>query len=34
LWAYGDSGGDDELLAMADHATRVVRRGRLVDNAP
>lgn len=23
LWAYGDSSGDDELLAMADHPTRV-----------
>lgn len=23
LWAYGDSSGDDEMLAIADHATRV-----------
>ncbi|MBK5288706.1 MAG: HAD-IB family hydrolase [Acidimicrobiia bacterium] len=23
LWAYGDSSGDNELLAMADHPTRV-----------
>ena len=23
LWAYGDSAGDDELLARADHPTRV-----------
>jgi phosphatidylglycerophosphatase C len=28
LWAYGDSGGDRELLARADHPVRV-RRGRL-----
>lgn len=26
LWAYGDSSGDEELLAMADHATWVGRR--------
>jgi phosphatidylglycerophosphatase C len=25
LWAYGDSAGDDELLAFADHPTRVSR---------
>lgn len=25
LWAYGDSAGDDELLAFADHPTRVTR---------
>jgi phosphatidylglycerophosphatase C len=30
LWAYGDSRGDDEMLAMADRALRVTRRGRLV----
>jgi HAD superfamily hydrolase (TIGR01490 family) len=30
LWAYGDSEGDEELLAMADHPVRVTRRGRLV----
>lgn len=29
LWAYGDSAGDRELLAAADHATRVTR-SRLV----
>jgi phosphatidylglycerophosphatase C len=28
LWAYGDSAGDRELLAMADHPTRVGRRQR------
>jgi phosphatidylglycerophosphatase C len=28
LWAYGDSGGDRELLARADHAVRV-RGGKL-----
>jgi len=27
LWAYGDSSGDEELLAMADHPVRVTRRG-------
>jgi len=26
IWAYGDSAGDEELLAMARHATRVGRR--------
>lgn len=25
IWAYGDSSGDDALLAMADHPTRVTR---------
>jgi HAD superfamily hydrolase (TIGR01490 family) len=30
LWAYGDSRGDDEMLAMAHHAMRVTRRGQLV----
>jgi phosphatidylglycerophosphatase C len=30
LWAYGNSRGDDEMLALADHALRVTRRGRLV----
>jgi phosphatidylglycerophosphatase C len=29
LWAYGDSAGDTEMLAMADHPVRV-KRGRLV----
>jgi phosphatidylglycerophosphatase C len=28
LWAYGDSSGDDELLAAADHPTWVGRRAR------
>ena len=28
LWAYGNSRGDDEMLALADHAIRA-RRGRL-----
>jgi phosphatidylglycerophosphatase C len=28
LWAYGDSSGDSELLAIADHPTWVGRRGR------
>jgi phosphatidylglycerophosphatase C len=28
LWAYGDSAGDREMLAMADHPTRVTSRGR------
>jgi phosphatidylglycerophosphatase C len=28
LWAYGDSSGDDELLAVADHPTWVGRRAR------
>lgn len=27
LWAYGDSSGDDDLLAMADHPTWVGKRG-------
>ncbi len=27
LWAYGDSSGDRELLARADHAMRVTRAG-------
>jgi phosphatidylglycerophosphatase C len=31
IWAYGDSSGDRELLAMADHPIRVTRRGNLVD---
>lgn len=25
IWAYGDTSGDDELLAMADHPTRVTK---------
>jgi HAD superfamily hydrolase (TIGR01490 family) len=29
LWAYGDSSGDRELLARADHAFRVGRGGRI-----
>ncbi len=28
LWAYGNSAGDREMLAMADHPTRVSRRWR------
>lgn len=28
VWAYGDSRGDREMLAMADHPTRVRRVGR------
>ncbi len=28
MWAYGDSAGDREMLAMADHPTRVTRRGQ------
>lgn len=28
LWAYGDSSGDEELLALADHPTWVGRRQR------
>jgi phosphatidylglycerophosphatase C len=28
IWAYGDSAGDIELLAMADHPVWVGRRGR------
>lgn len=28
LWAYGDSAGDEELLALADHPTWVGRRAR------
>ena len=32
LWAYGDSAGDRELLARADHATHV--RGRTVGSEP
>jgi HAD superfamily hydrolase (TIGR01490 family) len=31
LWAYGDSSGDRELLAMAHRAVRVTRRGQLVE---
>jgi phosphatidylglycerophosphatase C len=31
LWAYGDSAGDREMLAMADHAVRV-RAGRIRDH--
>jgi phosphatidylglycerophosphatase C len=28
LWAYGDSAGDNEMLAAADHPVRVERRSR------
>jgi phosphatidylglycerophosphatase C len=31
IWAYGDSSGDDDLLAMADRAYRVTRRGEFVE---
>lgn len=31
LWAYGDSSGDDELLAMADHPIRVTRAAIAAD---
>lgn len=30
LWAYGDSRGDDQLLALAQHATRVGRLDRRI----
>jgi phosphatidylglycerophosphatase C len=33
LWAYGDSAGDADLLALADHPLRVARR-LLVPAAP
>jgi HAD superfamily hydrolase (TIGR01490 family) len=29
LWAYGDSAGDAEMLAAADHPVRLTRRGRI-----
>jgi phosphatidylglycerophosphatase C len=32
VWAYGDSAGDNELLAMADHADWV--RGTTIDRVP
>ncbi len=28
VWAYGNSSGDDEMFALADHVVRV-RRGRM-----
>jgi phosphatidylglycerophosphatase C len=34
LWAYGDSAGDDELLALADHPTWVGRRAEASRGAP
>lgn len=34
VWAYGDSTGDRELLARADHPCLVDRRGRLPHDAP
>ncbi|MBM3657973.1 MAG: HAD-IB family hydrolase [Actinobacteria bacterium] len=35
IYAYGDSHGDTELLALADHGVRVDRRGRIpADAAP
>jgi phosphatidylglycerophosphatase C len=33
LWAYGNGSGDRELLAMADRAVRVSRRGKLVESS-
>jgi len=33
LWAYGDSAGDDEMLALADRAVRV-RRSRYLASVP
>ena len=29
IWAYGDSAGDNEMLALADHAVRITRRTHL-----
>lgn len=34
VYAYGDSDGDAELLARADHAFRIDRRGRVPGGAP
>jgi phosphatidylglycerophosphatase C len=34
VYAYGDSEGDDDLLARADHPVRVDRRGRLPRDIP
>ena len=34
VFAYGDSHGDTELLAMADHGIMVDRRGRIPADAP
>lgn len=34
VWAYGDSAGDRELLARADHPCLVDRRGRLPRDVP
>lgn len=34
VWAYGDSAGDRELLARADHPCRVDRRGRVPRGVP
>jgi phosphatidylglycerophosphatase C len=34
VWAYGDSAGDRELLARADHPCRVDRRGRVPRDVP
>ena len=31
LWAYGDSSGDEELLAFADHPTWIGKRARRAD---
>ena len=32
IWAYGDTSGDDELLAMADHPTRVTKSDKVTPN--
>lgn len=34
LWAYGDSRGDADLLALAQHPTRVARRDRRIVFSP
>ena len=34
VWAYGDSAGDEELLAYADHPTWVGRRAERADRRP
>jgi phosphatidylglycerophosphatase C len=33
LWAYGDSAGDEELLALADHPTWVGKRAEAATRA-
>ena len=34
VWAYGDSAGDDDMLAFADHATRATRSGLVTLPSP